>query len=75
MAQVKDLTGKKFNHGKFFDYLTLTKKSHNAYFACRCDICGQVYDVRSDSLQRGTSTKCMRCARNIREYGDYANII
>lgn len=75
MAQVKDLTGKKFNHWEILRLSYVDKKSHNAYFACRCDICGQVYDVRSDSLQRGTSTKCMRCARNIREYGDYANII
>lgn len=74
-GEVKDLSGKQFNHWEVLQLSYIDKKSHNAYFACRCDICGRVYDVRSDSLQEGTSTKCVNCARNRKRCGDYADII
>ena len=75
-SNIKDLTGKQFNHWEVLNLSFTGKGKHkDAYWACRCDICGRVYDVRSDLLQKGTSTKCVRCARNARWYGNYADTI
>lgn len=67
---IKDLTGKTFGHWEVVSFSFVGKNDHqDAYWACRCNLCGTVYDVRSDSLQSGHSTKCKRCAVIERTYG------
>lgn len=68
----KDLTGRKFNHWEVLNF-SFTDKRYNAYFACMCDLCERVFDVRSDSLQSGRSKKCKYCAA--RERMHYARAI
>lgn len=65
--KVKNLSGKKFNHWDVLNLSYTDKKG--AHWACQCDLCEKVYDVRSDSLQSGGSTKCRSCAAIERIYG------
>lgn len=67
---IKDLTGQQFGHWEVLSFSFIGKNNHNdAYWSCRCGLCGTVHDVRSDSLQSGGSTKCMQCAIQERIYG------
>lgn len=66
--KVKDLTGKKFGLWKIEVFAFIGKGSHrDAYWKCTCRGCGRTYDVRSDSLQSGHSTKCAQCSWNERK--------
>lgn len=71
-GKFKDLTGKKFIHWEVLNF-SYSDKRHRSYFACQCDLCERVYDVRADNLQSGKSTKCIKCAA--REKMHYARII
>lgn len=73
--EYKDLVGKQFGHWEVLSFSYMHKIKRSAYFACRCNGCGKVYDVRSDSLQRGESTKCKSCAKKLLRYDGYANIV
>lgn len=73
MAKIKDLTGKKFNHWDVYQ-LSYICDHGDAMWTCQCDLCGDFYSVRSDSLQSGNSTKCRRCANFESRYG-YARTI
>ena len=70
---VKNLLGKKFNHWEVLNFSYICRHG-DAKWACQCDLCGIVYDVRSDALQSGRSTKCRKCAAKERAYG-YAGSI
>ena len=73
MAKVKILIGKKFGHWDILNFSHICNHG-DAMWACQCDLCGRVYEVRSDSLQAGKSTKCKPCATLERKKG-YARII
>lgn len=67
--KIKDLTGKRFGMWEVVNFSFIGKRTHrDAYWACICHGCGDVYDVRSDSLQSGHSTKCKKCAVYERTY-------
>lgn len=70
---VKNLLGKKFNHWEVLNFSHICKHG-DAKWVCQCDLYGKVYDIRSDSLQSGRSTKCTACAALERKYG-YARAI
>lgn len=66
-TRTKDLTGKQFGRWEVLSLSFVGKGKHkDAYWACLCNGCDRVYDVRSDSLQSGNSTQCMKCARQVR---------
>ena len=52
---IKDLTGQKF--GRLTVIGLQPQKSRKTYWICQCD-CGNVKNVRSDSLQRGNVKSC-----------------
>lgn len=69
---IKNLEGKQFG---CWDVLSLSYVNNKgAYWSCMCKLCERVFDIRSDSLQSGGSTKCKRCAISIARYG-HAGII
>lgn len=65
---IKNLLGKKFNHWEVQNFSYICKHG-DAKWVCECDLCGKVFDVRSDNLQSGRSTKCKSCAAIERIYG------
>lgn len=72
---IKDLAGKRFGYWKVLNFSFCGKNSHqDAYWTCQCTLCGKLYDVRSDGLQSGHSTKCKKCAR-LTGRGKYARFI
>lgn len=70
---IKNLLDKKFGHWKVLNFSHICCHG-DAKWTCQCDLCGAVYDVRSDSLQSGRSTKCKKCATKERTHG-YARSI
>lgn len=70
---IKNLVGKKFNHWEVLNFSYICKHG-DAMWVCQCDLCERIYDIRSDSLQSGRSTKCKPCATLERKYG-YARAI
>lgn len=67
--KVKDLTGKRCGLWDVQHFSFIGKGTHgDAYWSCVCRGCGKVYDVRSDSLQSGHSTKCAQCSLNERKH-------
>ena len=69
---IKNLEGRTFNNWDVLSLSFVDKKG--AHWACMCRLCGKVYDVRSDALQDGSSTKCRPCADFERKYG-YARTV
>lgn len=69
MAKVKDLSGRQFGLWEVKRFSFIGKGNHrDAYWRCICRGCGNSYDVRSDSLQSGHSTKCRECSFHERKY-------
>lgn len=59
---IRDLTGQKFGAWRVIELSHHKCKNRSAYWRCKCTECGDVYDVRSDSLTRDKSHACHRCA-------------
>lgn len=57
--RIKILTGK-FGHWEILNFSHICSHG-DACWKCKCDICGNIYSIRSDSLQSGRSTKCRKC--------------
>ena len=65
MGNVKDITGKTFNHWYVIKE-TGRNKSGGAMFLCRCLLCGREKEVEGRSIRSGAS-KCCGCYRPTRE--------
>lgn len=57
-----DMTGRICGNWRVLGFWNFDKKLH-AYWLCECLICGNIKPVRGDNLRRGTSTKCIHCAK------------
>ena len=66
---IKNLEGRQFGKWEVLG-LSYINKRRKTYWACRCGDCGKVFDVRSDSLTRGKTHRCHKCAAIERTYGN-----
>ncbi len=67
-----DLKGRIFGH-LLVKKIDITKSSRisnghmaNAYWRCKCDLCGCIVSVRSDHLRKGDTRMCGSCASDAR---------
>lgn len=56
MSKIKDISGQKFGQLTVIKY-AYTDKHHTAIWQCKCD-CGNIVEVRSDSLRNGHTRSC-----------------
>lgn len=66
---VKNLKGKTFGYWQVLEFAGTRGNHTDAYWKCRCKLCDRIFEVRSDRLQSGHSTKCKHCAAIERCYG------
>lgn len=69
MSTIKDLSGKKFGHWEVLNFAYVDTKSGHAYWTCLCTLCGRIKAVRSDSLGRGVTSRCAKCAALEKTHG------
>lgn len=72
MPPLIDLTGKVFGAWEVLGRSDANRKSKGAMWKCRCNLCGRVYDVSSNSLRRGDTTKCRSCSAKLSQVHPYA---
>lgn len=64
MPKLNDLTGKTFGHWTVL-YRNGSTPNKAVRWRCRCNLCGNEYDVSGYSLTSGASTKCRHCVPKV----------
>jgi hypothetical protein len=57
-----EMVGKQFGEWKVLKFSHLSRKKQ-AYWLCRCGLCGKTYIVRGDNLRLEKSTRCIHCIK------------
>ena len=72
LAFRKDLTGKTYGSWKVIRYAGTNKHGY-AMWDCKCNLCNETYQVVSQSLTSGRSTKCRKCSSKIWQAKDFSS--
>lgn len=62
MAFVKDLTGQTFGNLLVIERTNRVNAKRQAFWKCKCQVCGKYYEMRGDSLRLGDSKGCRNCS-------------
>lgn len=56
--KAEDLSGSRFGYLEVLGRSDKTDRAKRIYWACRCECCGTIKDIRGDNLRSGRTITC-----------------